>query len=298
PNEVSSKSDHPKRIRQRICLPPDLRKNHSESTIDALKCEEVQFNSRFSQLIEESENLEIGFNYSERSKLKQKQQKQDERIKLYESCNVNLSSVMQTNVPKPFDGSNCGSDHVSPENMPGGGSRRGVKYLSDHLQDTHQSRHFCTSSALFTSNKSAFLRYFSSSAFLLQEEKTKIVQDEKISENAQKLSSRQRLKIAVRDYGTTVIVFHVTFSLICLSFTYLLVKSGVPIDKLLDSIELSPSLSEKLKTGGPFVVAYVAYKFTAPVRIGITLVVAPALVRYLRMKGILKASKNIADKTK
>lgn len=47
-----------------------------------------------------------------------------------------------------------------------------------------------------------------------------------------------------------------------------------------------------LATGAStFVVAYALHKCLAPVRISITLVSVPIIVRYLRAKGILKAKK-------
>lgn len=51
-------------------------------------------------------------------------------------------------------------------------------------------------------------------------------------------------------------------------------------------------VSDNIATGAStFVIAYAVHKLFAPIRISITLVSAPLIVRYLRNKGILKAPK-------
>ncbi|XP_037076920.1 protein FAM210B, mitochondrial-like [Pollicipes pollicipes] len=103
-------------------------------------------------------------------------------------------------------------------------------------------------------------------------------------------SQRQRLKLAVRDYGGTVIVFHVTISLASLGFFYLAVKSGLDVVGLLRWVGLGDSLAQsKLVTGGStFVLAYAVHKVFAPARIATTLACTPFIVRSLRRRGLLK----------
>lgn len=62
---------------------------------------------------------------------------------------------------------------------------------------------------------------------------------------------------------------------------------------ILDKLNMTNSIvSDNIATGAStFVIAYAVHKLFAPIRISITLVSAPLIVRYLRNKGILKAPK-------
>merc|ERR1719414_558970 len=89
------------------------------------------------------------------------------------------------------------------------------------------------------------------------------------------LTRRQRLQLAVRDYGSTVMVFHVTISLASLGALYTAVSSGLDVVGLLSAV---PYVGEKLASTGElgsgattFVVAYAVHKAFAPVRISVTL---------------------------
>ncbi|KAF8781758.1 protein FAM210B, mitochondrial-like [Argiope bruennichi] len=112
--------------------------------------------------------------------------------------------------------------------------------------------------------------------------------------NASKVNQRTRLKQAVRDYGATIIVFHVAISLTSLGLCYLAISNGVDVVRILTYIGFSDSLiSSKVAVGGStFVVSYAVHKLFAPVRIGITLSVAPFIVRYLRRINWLKPPKS------
>ncbi|XP_072013585.1 uncharacterized protein [Amphiura filiformis] len=109
------------------------------------------------------------------------------------------------------------------------------------------------------------------------------------------VSQRQRLKLAVRDYGSTVIVFHICISLISLGSFYLAVSSGIDVQALLSKIGLSQEIiASKFATGtSTFVMAYAVHKVFAPVRIGITLTCTPFIVKYLRGIGLLKKAKAV-----
>ncbi|XP_071502359.1 uncharacterized protein [Diadema antillarum] len=104
------------------------------------------------------------------------------------------------------------------------------------------------------------------------------------------VSQRAKLKRAVRDYGSTVVVFHVCISLMSLGGFYLAVSSGVDVQSLLSALGFSKDVIEsKIATGtSTFVMAYAVHKVFAPVRIGITLTCTPFIVRYLRGVGLLK----------
>ncbi|XP_031624968.1 uncharacterized protein LOC116341804 [Contarinia nasturtii] len=105
------------------------------------------------------------------------------------------------------------------------------------------------------------------------------------------LTPRAKLKNAIRDYGSTVFVFHVAISLVSLGIFYQLVNSGLDMVAIMDYLGLSSTsstISNNLTSGAStFVVAYAIHKVFAPFRISITLVSAPFIVRYLRNKGIL-----------
>lgn len=103
-----------------------------------------------------------------------------------------------------------------------------------------------------------------------------------------KLSQKERLKRAVREYGATVIVFHTCISLFTLGVSYAVVSSGIDVVGLLSKIGVGQSIL-KLATGAStFVMAYAVHKVFAPARIACTLTATPLIVRYLRKIGFLK----------
>ncbi|XP_045472750.1 protein FAM210B, mitochondrial-like [Harmonia axyridis] len=100
-----------------------------------------------------------------------------------------------------------------------------------------------------------------------------------------KLSKKDQLKKAIKEYGSTVIVFHVTISLASLGFFYVLVSSGIDMQQVMNYFGVNYKFVEN---AGTFVTAYAIHKLFAPVRISITLGATPFIVRYLRNKGILR----------
>ncbi|KAJ0181774.1 hypothetical protein K1T71_002496 [Dendrolimus kikuchii] len=181
---------------------------------------------------------------------------------------VSLSSSMQSNVPSPFSGNHT---HL---NMPGSQWGQGHKYLSDHLH----SAHYLTLRNEFRGrslNKVVGARDMST--------------DPKSS-----LSAKEKLKIAVKEYGSTVIVFHVTISLMSLGGCYLLVSSGVDLVAFLKYFNIGEGAITKAagSNAGTFVVAYAVHKVFAPVRMAMTLTATPFIVRYLRSIRFLKSNTN------
>lgn len=110
---------------------------------------------------------------------------------------------------------------------------------------------------------------------------------------AVKQSQTVRLKQAIRDYGATIIVFHVALSVTSLGIAYLAVSNGVDAVALLQRVGLSDSIvSSQIAVGGStFVMAYAVHKLFAPARIAITLSAAPFIVRYLRRINLIKPPK-------
>lgn len=111
------------------------------------------------------------------------------------------------------------------------------------------------------------------------------------SSDPKPLTAAQKLKKAVAEYGTTVIVFHIGISLISLGSCYLLVSTGLDVQQLLVTLKLeewAKGNTMLVSNAGTFAVAYAIHKVFAPVRMGITLGSVPFIVKYLRQKGILK----------
>ncbi|KAB0802247.1 hypothetical protein PPYR_04433 [Photinus pyralis] len=98
-------------------------------------------------------------------------------------------------------------------------------------------------------------------------------------------TKKEKLKRAVKEYGSTVVIFHVTISLASLGVCYLLVSSGLDMSKILAYLGISGSIAAN---AGTFVTAYAIHKVFAPVRISITLGATPFIVSYLRRIGFLK----------
>lgn len=101
------------------------------------------------------------------------------------------------------------------------------------------------------------------------------------------VTKRQALRMALVKYGPIILIFHISHSLVLLGITYLLVKSGVDMYPFAEKLfpEDADNLKQVMYTSSTFVIAYTMYKLTAPVRIGITLVAFPYLMKFLRRLG-------------
>ncbi|XP_075145184.1 protein FAM210A-like [Haematobia irritans] len=115
----------------------------------------------------------------------------------------------------------------------------------------------------------------------------------KADDKAPSMTKNDQLKKAFKDYGSTIVIFHVGISLVSLGGFYLLVSSGIDVIGMVEKLGFSPAaLSNSVAKGASnFVIAYAIHKVFAPVRISITLGATPFIVRVLRSKGILKAKK-------
>ncbi|XP_077191782.1 protein FAM210B, mitochondrial [Paroedura picta] len=109
-------------------------------------------------------------------------------------------------------------------------------------------------------------------------------------EDGQKPNKSQQLKKVFKEYGAVGVGFHVGISLMSLGMFYLAVSSGVDMTALLFNLGFDEALVQsKLAAGtSTFVLAYAIHKLFAPVRISITLVSVPFLVRYFRKTGLFK----------
>ncbi|KAM3959021.1 LOW QUALITY PROTEIN: uncharacterized protein ACR2FA_006860 [Aphomia sociella] len=180
---------------------------------------------------------------------------------------VSLSSSMQSNVPSPFSGNHT---HL---NMPGSQWGQGHKYLSDHLH----SAHYLTLRNEYRGKISSAAVTFATRNMCTQVNRP--------------LSAKEKLKQAVKEYGSTVIIFHISISLLS-GGCYLLVTSGVDLVAILKYFNIGEGTLSKVASSnaGTFVVAYAVHKCFAPVRIAITLTATPFIVRYLRNIGFIKSN--------
>ncbi|XP_027849628.1 protein FAM210B, mitochondrial-like [Aphis gossypii] len=107
------------------------------------------------------------------------------------------------------------------------------------------------------------------------------------------LTPREKLKIAAKEYGSVLIGFHVGISLISLGSVYFFISNGVDVQQWIGWMGMSnANENTKIVAGASqFIIAYAIHKSFAPVRISITLISVPLIVRYLRMKGIMKIKK-------
>ncbi|XP_006881714.1 PREDICTED: protein FAM210B [Elephantulus edwardii] len=104
------------------------------------------------------------------------------------------------------------------------------------------------------------------------------------------LSKSQQLKKIFQEYGAVGVSLHITVSLVSLGCFYAVVSSGVDMSALLLKLGFQESLLQSRMAAGTstFVVAYAIHKLFAPVRISITLISVPLIVRYLRRVGLFK----------
>ncbi|XP_055963435.1 protein FAM210B, mitochondrial [Sorex fumeus] len=105
-----------------------------------------------------------------------------------------------------------------------------------------------------------------------------------------KPSKAQQLKQLFQEYGAVGVGLHIGVSLASLGVFYTVVSSGVDMSAVLLRLGFQESLVQSKMAAGTstFVVAYAIHKLFAPVRISITLVSAPLLVRYFRKVGFFK----------
>ncbi|XP_040399192.1 protein FAM210B, mitochondrial-like [Cygnus olor] len=97
-----------------------------------------------------------------------------------------------------------------------------------------------------------------------------------------KLNKSQQLKKVFKECGAVGVSLHVGISLVSLGTFYLAVSSGVDMTAVLFKLGFSESSLQSKRAAGTsaFVLAYAIHKLFAPVRISITIVSVPFIVRY------------------
>uniref|UniRef100_A0A8B9E781 DUF1279 domain-containing protein n=1 Tax=Anser cygnoides TaxID=8845 RepID=A0A8B9E781_ANSCY len=105
-----------------------------------------------------------------------------------------------------------------------------------------------------------------------------------------KLNKSQQLKKVLRECGAVGDSFHVGISLVSLGIFYLAVSSGVDMTAVLFKLGFSESpLQSKRAAGtGTFLLAYAIHKLFAPLRLSITIVSVPFIVRCCWKMGFFK----------
>ncbi|XP_071856044.1 uncharacterized protein [Bombus fervidus] len=216
---------------------------------------------------------------------------------------VSLNGSMQSNVPKPF----CSNGKSTHLNMPGGQWARDGKYIAEDMQKSHYRS---TRLPQLKLNKSSLTSRVTENSLF----KPKYIYNMGYSTKASQppnnllndgkqqvvtpithLSKKEKFKIIVKQYGTTVVIFHVALSLVSLGACYVAVIRGIdlkPIIHFIFNIE-DDQINGVIGNTSTFLVAYGFHKLMAPIRFPITASVAPFLVKYLRRIGLLKPPKNI-----
>lgn len=105
-----------------------------------------------------------------------------------------------------------------------------------------------------------------------------------------KPSKTQQLKKVFKEYGAVGVSFHIGISLMSLGMCYLLISSGIDMAAVLCKVGFSEAVVKSKMAAGTstFVLAYAIHKLFAPVRISITLMSVPLIVRYFRKTGLFK----------
>lgn len=182
----------------------------------------------------------------------QRNEPKEEKLDLYDahlesydrSQPVNLSCIMQSFVPEPFSPpmDDLRSSYLS---FPGGSWGQQTKYLSHELNSNHYTQLRQDMRSDWSSYKGGiFVNSLMPKTCLLHPNSTSInhkrfisfntvnfnhkSNDQKSTDDSKaevvKETGRQKLKKAFKEYGATVVIFHVGISLISLGFFYTLVS--------------------------------------------------------------------------
>uniref|UniRef100_A0A8B9VCP4 DUF1279 domain-containing protein n=1 Tax=Anas zonorhyncha TaxID=75864 RepID=A0A8B9VCP4_9AVES len=111
-----------------------------------------------------------------------------------------------------------------------------------------------------------------------------------LSRENKKINKSQQLKKVFKECGAVGVIFHVGISSVSLGIFYLAVSTGVDMTAVLFKLGFSESSLQSKRAAGTstFVLAYAIHKLFAPVRISITIVSVPFIVRYCRKIGFFK----------
>ncbi|XP_034763635.2 uncharacterized protein LOC117964404 [Acipenser ruthenus] len=147
---------------------------------------------------------------------------------------------------------------------------------------------FCTSSASQQEIKTTADQ--GSRSIKAESSDSRVGAAEQEREENRKPSKSQQLKKVFKEYGAVGVSFHIGISLMSLGIVYLAISSGIDMTALLFKVGFSEAMVQSKIAAGTstFVLAYAVHKLFAPVRISITLVSVPFIVRYFRKVGLFK----------
>lgn len=95
----------------------------------------------------------------------------------------------------------------------------------------------------------------------------------------------QQLKDIIQKYGKFALYTHISLSLLFYSGFYVLIHyKYIDPMKYLTKLGVNPSSSSIVNTTGDVAMAYVLYKATMPLRISVTAVTIPILVKIMKRK--------------
>ncbi|XP_011646360.1 uncharacterized protein LOC105433000 [Pogonomyrmex barbatus] len=201
---------------------------------------------------------------------------------------VSLNGTMQSNVPKPFS-SHGKSMHL---NMPGGQWSRDGKYIAEDMQRSHYRKLSCTTTNAFITRPLLQATYQPYYTIRMSYSTDIPKKDQVVVPVSATMSQRDRFRLMLRDYGGTLLAFHITISLISLGGCYMVVISGIDVTPFIQNwVGENEQLENLMKVSTDFIIAYTVHKLLAPIRIGISLTVTPIIVRRLRKMGFLKLPK-------
>jgi len=109
-----------------------------------------------------------------------------------------------------------------------------------------------------------------------------------------------KFKKMTKDYWYVLFPVHVATSIVWFGGFYIMLKSGVDIAGMLESIGTSERILEYLRNSeaGYYALSYACYKIATPVRYTVTVGGTTIAIAKLKDKGYLKSTKEIAEKMK
>jgi len=110
----------------------------------------------------------------------------------------------------------------------------------------------------------------------------------------------KKFKKMTKDYWYVLIPVHVATSIVWFGGFYMMIKSGVDIISVLESLHVSKSYLEKLEgsEAGYYALAYACYKVATPARYTVTVGGTSYTIVKLEKRGLLKKSSEVADSIK
>jgi len=109
-----------------------------------------------------------------------------------------------------------------------------------------------------------------------------------------------KFKKMTKDYWYVLFPVHVATSVVWFGGFYIMLKSGVDIAGMLESIGTSERILDYLRNSeaGYYALSYACYKIATPVRYTVTVGGTTIAIAKLKDKGYLKSTKEIAEKMK